>query len=374
MNGISSGPADLKALRTEVRTYLKSRLAHLPPADRVDCWVRCDTEFSREVGQKGWIGMTWPVEYGGGGRSAAERCVVLEEMLLAGAPVCAHWSADRQTGPQLLTYGTQAQRERFLPAIARGECFFCIGLSEPGAGSDLAAVRTRADRVPGGWKVNGQKVWTTAAMEAHFMMALVRTDPAGVRHGGLSQLIIDMKSPGLTVRPIVDITGAAHFNEVFLDDVFVPDDMMMGQEGQGWTQVTSELGLERSGPERYITSYELFRQLLGSGGAAPEAATAPMVGRAVAELWSLRQMSASLMSRISAGEDLVVEAAMFKECGCVFEQTFPLDVQAVLAPYDCDPDVAAVMDRLLLASRSFSLRGGTREIMLGVVARGIGLR
>jgi hypothetical protein len=372
--GDDRGRSRLQALRAEVRAFLATRLAGLRPEARADCWVTSDPEFSREIGARGWIGMTWPTEYGGGGQSAAERYVVLEEMLLAGAPVCAHWAADRQTGPLILKLGTEAQRRRFLPQIAKGECFFCIGLSEPGAGSDLAAVKTRADRVSGGWRVNGQKLWTTGAATSHFMLALVRTDPDGVRHGGLSQLIIDLRSPGLTIRPIKDITGNAHFNEVFFDDVHVPEDMLLGEEGKGWAQVGSELGLERSGPERYLTSYELFRQILRDAGPTPDAATTALIGQAVAELWSLRQGSIALMRRVDAGEDPAVDAAMFKECGCEFEQSFPLAAQALIDPQTCAPDVVAVLKKLLPASRSFSLRGGAREVMRGVIARGIGLR
>src|SRR5690606_39096812 len=159
--------------------------------------------------------------YGGHERSVFDRYVLIEELLAAGAPVGAHWIADRQSGPLLLRYGTEAQRMAHLPAVARGEMYFCIGMSEPGAGSDLAALKTSATRTSDGWCIRGQKVWTTHAHEAHRMIALVRTSPSEHRHGGLSQLLIDLSLPGISIRPIVDLVGDEHFNEVFFDDVHV---------------------------------------------------------------------------------------------------------------------------------------------------------
>ncbi len=364
----------LQALRTEVRAFLKERLKDFPAEARLEGWLKFDPAFSRDLGAKGWIGMTWPKKYGGGARSAIERYVMIEEVLLAGAPVGGHWAADRQTGPLILNYGTEEQRQLFLPAMARGELFCCIGLSEPGAGSDLAAVRTRGERVDGGWKVNGQKVWTTGAADAQFMLALVRTDAEQQRHAGLSQLIIDMKTPGITVRPIRDISGDSHFNEVFFDDVFVPEDRLLGEEGRGWAQVTSELGLERSGPERYLSSYALFHHLIRSGAAAADPALKALIGRATANLWSLRQGSISLTHRLAAGEDPALDAAIFKESGCDFEQALPYEVTALLDTTECDRDLKAVLEKLQVMSRSFSLRGGAKEVMRGVIARGIGLR
>src|SRR5258706_3905487 len=233
------------ALRAEVRAFLRDELDNTTPAEhRVNSWSVFDAAFTRKLARRGWIGMTWPRRYGGAERSALERYVLLEELLAAGAPVGAHWIADRQSGPALLRYGTEAQRMRLLPAIANGECFFCIGMSEPNAGSDLASVRTRGVKTADGWRISGQKVWTTHAQHAHMMIALVRTgaaDDKAKRHEGLSQFLVDMKTPGITVRPIADLAGDVHFNEVFFDDVLVPHDMLLGQEGRGWQQCTSEL-------------------------------------------------------------------------------------------------------------------------------------
>ena len=321
--------------------------------------------------------MTWPKKYGGHERSFAERYVVIEEMLVAGAPVGAHWVADRQSGPLLLRFGTEEQRQKFLPGIARGEIYFCIGMSEPNSGSDLASVRTRARKVDGGWRINGQKIWTSNAQRAHYMIALVRTGEAEMRHAGLSQIIVDMKSEGLTVKPIANLTGESHFNEVFFDDVFVPDDMLVGREGDGWRQVGAELAFERSGPERYLSSIRLILEFLRVVGEAPSETERQLIGRMTAELWTLRQMSLSVTGKLAAGEDPAVDAAIVKDLGTSFEQEWPKLIQANArsdAALETGDAFADTLSYLLQSSPSFSLRGGTREILRGIIARELGLR
>jgi alkylation response protein AidB-like acyl-CoA dehydrogenase len=360
-----------------VRDFLRLELSDRTPLQKAQSWYGFDADFSRKLGARGWIGMVWPKRYGGGERTALERYVVIEELLAAGAPVGAHWFADRQSGPLLLRFGTEEQRCTFLPAIARGEMYFCIGLSEPGAGSDLAAVRTRARKVPGGWRVDGVKLWTSIADRAHMMIALVRTGgDAHARHAGLSQLLIDLRSPGITCRPITDMAGERHFNEVFFDDVFVSDDRLIGTEGAGWAQGTAELALERSGPERFLSSYQLLIELMLAAGATPPPEIRLLIGNAVADLWTLRQMSLSIAAKLAQGGDPVVEAAIVKDLGATFEQTLPGDVQALLDEQleAANPALRAVMSFLLWSSPSFSLRGGTREILRGIVARQLGLR
>ena len=372
-------PPGIDAWRREVRAFVEPHVAGIPAERRANAWAVFDADFSRALGARGWIGLTWPREYGGAGRSALERYVLLEELLAAGAPVGAHWIADRQSGPALLRYGSEAQRQRFLPAIARGECYFCIGMSEPGAGSDLAAVRTRAERRGDHWVLNGQKLWTTHAHRAHMMIALVRTGEGGAgakRHEGLSQFLVDLKSPGVTVRPIVDLAGEVHFNEVFLDDVAVPHEMLLGTEGQGWAQCTSELSLERSGPERYLSSHALFVEFLRCVDPASQAERIE-IGRMTAELWTLRQMSQAVAGRLAAGQDPTLEAAIVKDLGNSFEQALPRRVQALLddrLALDEETPLVRVLALLLQTSPSFSLRGGTREILRGIIARGLGLR
>jgi hypothetical protein len=365
-------PPETKALRGEVRAFLKEALTGAAPAERARSWSGGSREFSRKLGARGWIGMTWPKKYGGHERSYAERYVVIEELLVAGAPVSSHWVADRQSGPLLLRFGTEEQRQTLLPAIARGELSFCIGMSEPGSGSDLASVRTRARRVEGGWNVSGQKIWTSGAQSADWMIALVRTGDAEQRHAGLSQLLVDMKSTGLTVRPIANLTGESHFNEVFFEDVFVPESMLIGAEGDGWRQVGAELAYERSGPERYLSSIRLFLEFLRVVGDKPSEAERLLIGAMTARMWTLRQMSLSVMGKLVAGENPAVTAAVVKDLGTSFEQDIPRDVQAI-AQSD-DDAFRRTLTYLLQTSPSFSLRGGTREILRGIIARELGLR
>ncbi|WP_137751903.1 acyl-CoA dehydrogenase family protein [Sphingopyxis sp. L1A2A] len=368
-------PGDIAALRAELRAWLAVNQPQGDIVARANCWASFDADFSRALGAAGYVGMTLPTRYGGGDRHPLERYVVIEELLAAGAPVGAHWIADRQTGPLILRYGSEEQRQRYLPGIAKGELFACIGLSEPGAGSDLAAVRTTARETAEGWRINGQKIWTTGAHFSHIMLALVRTEDGSERNAGLSQLLIDLDTPGITIRPIIDMAGHHDFNEVFFDDVLVPHGALVGTRGQGWQQVTAELGLERSGPERYLSSHALLAALIDAAGADPDPAVAALIGELTAELWTLRQLSMSTAAKLAAGEDPMVEASVVKELGNAFEQDMPRRVQAIVTSgWDDADDLARLLRALLIASPSFSLRGGTREVIRGIIARGLGLR
>jgi alkylation response protein AidB-like acyl-CoA dehydrogenase len=364
---------EVRELRAEVRAFLAADLSSTTLLRRVRSWSAFDPAFSRKLGQRGWIGMTWPKKYGGGDRSVLERYVVLEELLAAGAPVGAHWIADRQSGLLLLRYGTEGQRTSLLPRMARGECYFCIGMSEAAAGSDLAGLLTRADRVAGGWRVNGSKIWTTNAKHVHFMIALVRTrGETADRHQGLSQVIVDLTSPGITVRPIVDFVGDSHFNEVFFDDVFVPDDMLIGNEGEGWRQVTAELALERSGPERYLSSFCLLDAFVRTHRDTPDQSIRTAIGGMVAQLWTLRQMSMSIAGQLAKGHEPSVEAAIVKDLGTRFEQEIPALIQGLPdEKLRASPDMAQALEFLLQLAPAFSLRGGTREILRGIISKGL---
>ena len=368
-------PGDIAALRADLRAWLAVNQPKEDVVARANCWASFDRDFSRALGAAGYVGMTLPARYGGGDRHPLERYVVIEELLAAGAPVGAHWIADRQTGPLILRYGSEEQRERYLPGIAKGELYACIGLSEPGAGSDLAAVRTTARETAEGWRINGQKIWTTGAHFSHIMLALVRTEEGSERNAGLSQLLVDLDTPGITIRPIIDMAGHHDFNEVFFDDVLVPHGALVGERGQGWKQVTAELGLERSGPERYLSSHALFVALIDAGGPDPDPAVATLIGELASEMWTLRQLSMSTAAKLAAGEDPMVEASVVKELGNAFEQDMPRRVQAIIdCNWDDDTDLAKLLRALLIASPSFSLRGGTREVIRGIIARGLGLR
>jgi alkylation response protein AidB-like acyl-CoA dehydrogenase len=374
-------PQAFDGLRREVRAFLTEASQHWSGWDVGHSWTGFDRAFSREVGRRGWIGMSWPRAYGGHERSAVERYIVVEELLAVGAPVFAHWVGDRQSGPLILRVGTEAQKRRFLPQIAAGEAAFCIGLSEPGAGSDLASLRSRATRVEGGWRLSGRKIWTTFAHQCDFMIGLFRShgSPETDKHKGLSQFLIDLKSSGLDIRPIADLTGEAHFNEITFDDVFVPADLLVGQEGEGWAQANSELAFERSGPDRYLSSFPLLPLTIDTvrGRGQVDRLSARCLGEALADLVTLREMSLSILGQLAAGHTPAQEAALTKDLGTTFEQRLPELVRELIdpAPIRTAGDFLSELEAYLIQSvPSYSLRGGTREIMRGIIARGLGLR
>jgi Acyl-CoA dehydrogenase, N-terminal domain/Acyl-CoA dehydrogenase, middle domain len=367
-------------LRSAVRDFLVSELASGGFVPACDSWLSgWDESFSRRLAGQGWVGMTIPPQYGGHGRSALERYVAAEELLAGGAPVAAHWVADRQVAPNLLRYGSTELKQRYLPAIARGTCYFAIGLSEPEAGSDLAAVRTTGTRVDGGWIVSGVKIWTSGAHRAHALIALVRTNPADgrQRHVGLSQLLIELDQPGVTIRPIISMTGEHHFNEVLFSDVFVPDGQVVGTIGVGWAQVTSELAYERSGPERLLSTFPLLDTLVGElasrdGGVGTE----EVLGRVTSRLWACRQMSLAVAGALADGEAPEVAAALVKDVGTRLENEI-IEVARLLTATEPDPDdagFAGMLAHAVLHAPGFTLRGGTNEILRTVVARGLALR
>lgn len=371
-------PSHAEALRDEVKAFIAERLDGVPPHIRARTWAGFDADFSRAMAARGWIGVTIPREYGGAGLDPFARFVLVEELLAAGAPVAAHWIGDRQSAPLLLHYGTEEQRRNYLPRICSGELFFCIGMSEPNSGSDLASVRTRAERVDGGWKLNGQKIWTTYAHKSHYMIALVRTSGTSEdRQKGLSQFLIDLSLPGVTVRPIVIGTGDSDFNEVFFEDVLLPDDALVGAEGNGWQQVNAELAFERSGPERIYSSLvllDLWARLLGDNASEADLAR---LGRLVARLAPLREMSVSMTALLARGQSPITEAALFKDMGTEIEQQIPAEIADALAARPqlaADPELLRTLAYLMQLNHVFSLRGGTREILRGMIARGLGLR
>lgn len=369
-------PESSEVLRHEVRSFLKEN-SELIGEPNSDFTTGHNPEFSRRLGAQGWIGMTWPKAVGGGERTFFDRYVVTEELLAAGAPVSAHWIADRQSGPLLLKFGTEAQKQRYLPAIARGESFFSIGMSEPNTGSDLASVRTAARKVEGGYVINGSKIWTTDAHRNHFLIALVRTAPAQGenRHVGLSQIIVDLRSDGARVRPIRNMAGGEDFNEIVFEDLLVPEDRIVGEPGNGWKQVTSELAYERSGPERFLSAFRVLVEFVRLVGPNPLPHEAAVIGRCAAHLMTLRKMSASVAGMLNEGKQVDVPAALVKELGNNFEKLLP-ELTRLAAPADRTMGSAwrSAFEETLLLSPSFTLRGGTREILRGVIARGLGLR
>jgi alkylation response protein AidB-like acyl-CoA dehydrogenase len=373
-------PAQAAALREEVRGFVAAHIEAAAFDPRLNAWGTRHPGFSKACGAKGYIGMCWPKRYGGHERSALERFVVIEELLAAGAPVGCHWVADRQSGAQILRHGSEEAKQLIIPKIVRGECYFSIGMSEPDSGSDLAAVRCRAYRVEGGWQITGAKVWTSAAHLAHYLILLARTAALDEdRHAGLTQFIIDTSKPGFATRPIHNLYGGHEFNEVILHDYFVPDAMVLGEVGQGWRLVTGELAFERSGPDRFMSTFQLLldsiRQLSEAGDADRQ--SLQDLGRLIVHLASLRRMASSIAGKLERGEQPAIEAALVKDLGTGFEREVPevfrrlFRVEASMGP---SADYDENLGMTILRSPSFTLRGGTREILRGMIARGLGLR
>jgi alkylation response protein AidB-like acyl-CoA dehydrogenase len=367
---------ELAELRASVRTFLRADQAEFHWQPRVDSWLSCwDERFSARLGDAGFLGLTIPVHHGGHGLSHLHRYVVTEELLAHGAPVAAHWVADRQLAPSVLAFGTNEQRRRLLPRIAAGKLYSAIGMSEHGAGSDLAAVQSRAIRTDGGWILKGTKVWTSGAHRAHLIVVLARTSPADPehRHAGLSQFLVPAAASGVTIRPVALMSGEHHFNEVVLDDVFVPDTDVLGTIGNGWHQVTAELSFERSGPERILSTAPLISAAIRAVASTPQSEqVATATGELLARLISLRQLSVSVARALADGESAASRAALVKDLGTQFEQQ-SVDLVAELVS-DPEPGLSAMLDTALLHRPLFTLRGGTNEVLRSMVAKEMGLR
>lgn len=371
--------AELAKLRLAVRDFLQADRAEFGWQPAVDSWLGSwDEAFSARLGAAGFTGLTIPRRYGGHELGHLHRYAVTEELIAAGAPVAAHWTADRQVAPSLLTYGTEEQRQRLLPKIVAGELYSSIGMSEHGAGSDLAAVASKATRTDGGWLLSGTKVWTSGAHHAHQVVVLARTSPADPqhRHAGFSQFLVPCTAEGVRVEPIVLMSGAHHFNEVIFDQVFVPAADVLGEVGNGWHQVTSELSFERSGPERILSTGPLLFaaiRALGSGP-APDDRTVVAVGDLLARLISLRQLSLSVARTLTDGGDAANQAALVKDLGTRFEAESVELIDDLIARLPPNPEVETMLRTAWLHKPMFTLRGGTNEVLRGVIARGMGLR
>ncbi len=254
-----SWTAEQQQLRSEAATMAANAVARFGRSN--DSWINgYSKEFSLELGRRGWIGMTWPDNpYSGSAAPAIDRLIVGEEMIKAGAPIAASWFADRQMGPALLTYGTADQQAAFLPGIVAGETTWCIGMSEPNAGSDLASLKTAAVREGDEFIINGQKIWTSFGEVSEFCYLICRTSQEGPPHAGISEVIVPMDTPGIEVRPIKDMTTNRHFCEVFFTDVRVPVANLVGVEGGAFKQTMRQLEHERGGIDRLVSNYALYQ-------------------------------------------------------------------------------------------------------------------
>jgi alkylation response protein AidB-like acyl-CoA dehydrogenase len=378
-DALSANEPELAKLRGSVRDFLRADRAEFGWEPAVDSWLgRWDEDFSARLGEAGFVGLTIPQAYGGHGLSHLHRYVVTEELLAVGAPVAAHWIADRQVAPGLLAYGSEEQRERLLPRIAAGRFYSSIGMSEHGAGSDLAAVATKATATDGGWLLSGTKVWTSGAHLAHQVVVLARTSPHDPehRHAGFSQFVVPCDADGVRIDPIVLMNGEHHFNEVTFDEVLVPDADVLGEVGNGWHQVTAELSFERSGPERILSTAPLIAAAIRvlSAGPPTDDRTAAEIGDLLARLISLRQLSVWVARTLSDGKDAANQAALVKDLGTRFEQESIGAIADLLDQSPKTPELTALLATAWLHKPMFTLRGGTNEVLRGVIARGMGLR
>src|SRR6266550_1274583 len=374
-------PPECEKLRKEVRAFLAEEIAagtfdpHKPNREDTDA-----PEFSRRVGERGWLGMTWPKKYGGHERSFLERYVVTEEMRVANAPTRRFFVADRQSGPVLLKYAPEHIKMDILPRICRGEVCFAIGMSEPGSGSDLFAAKTRATRTDGGWLINGTKIWTSNAHIADYMIGLFRTSQPTRenRRHGLTQFLVDMRTPGISVNPVYQLTGQHDFNEVVFQDAFMPDDYVLGEIDGAWKQATSELAYERSGPERFLETFYVLTELVRVLGDRPDIRSAEGLGRLVAQLHTLRRMSVSVNGMLQAGKEPVVEGSIVKDMGTVWEQKLPNRVRELSAFIEETEGNRATLEEQLrfatMIAPKLTIQGGTTEVLRGIIARGLGLR
>ncbi len=332
---------------------------------REDSWlIGASRDFSRTLAEHGWLGMTWPVEVGGGGRPPIERLVVFEALIGEGAPVSTSWFADRQIGPTLMQFATADQRDRWLPDIIAGTSAWCIGMSEPDAGSDVASLRTRAvqratsDGV-GEWVVNGQKIWTSGAADADWCYLIARTDPDAAPHAGLSELVVDMRSPGIEVRPIVDVTGNAHFCEVYFNDVVVPDSNLIGTPNGSFKQVMRQMEHERGGIDRLVSNHRLYLD------ARPLAdMTNPLVRQELAAIESRYRIGRLLVLREVLGQAPVGFSAATKTICTEFEQRVAEFCVKVAGP---EAMLWNRVSRNICYAPAYTIMGGTTSILRNII-------
>ena len=373
-----------KKFREEVRQFLEGEIREGLWEPSCDAWIQeYNPEFTKRVAQKGWIGLIWPKEYGGQGRSHVDRLILTEEMLRYGAPAACHWFADRQVGGTILSYGSEGLKKEFLPRIVKGEAYFGLGMSEPGAGSDLASLQTRAVEDGDYYVINGQKTWTSCAYFAHYFDVYARTDPEAVKHRGISEFIVDAKSPGLSRIPMIDITGTEAWSDLFFDNVRVHKKYLIGEKNRGFYQVLHQLDYERSGLERIMGNYPLF-EAITQFAKENKLSQEPVIRNKLAQLQIEFEVGRLLGYRVASimeeGRTPNWESAMSKAYSTEFEKCLASVAMEILGPYgQLMPGSKLVPLRGMaphsyLGSKGYSLQGGTTEILKNILAaRGLGL-
>jgi alkylation response protein AidB-like acyl-CoA dehydrogenase len=375
--------------RQEVRDFLEEEIRQGNFQPRCDAWIQgYSPEFTKKVSQKGWIGLTWPKEYGGQGRSHIDRLILTEEMLRYGAPAACHWFADRQIGGGILNYGSEEQKKEILPIIIAGDAYVGLGLSEPEAGSDLASLRTKATEDGDDYILDGQKMWTSCGMFMNYIYLVARTDPNVAQHKGISEFIIKTDLPGITITPTIDITGSTAWAEVFFDGVRIPGKSMIGQKNRGFYQVVNQLDYERAGLERLMGNYPLFDAIIQftkeTKRKGQPLSKDPDIRQKIAQLQVEFEIGRLLTYRVvmvmEEGRAPNVEAAMAKAYSTAFEQhlaSTAIDIQGLYGQLLEESKWAPILGlapHSYLASTGYSLQAGTSEVLRNIIAlRGLGL-
>ncbi|MEZ5281517.1 MAG: acyl-CoA dehydrogenase family protein [Acidimicrobiales bacterium] len=359
-----SWPDTLDELRDEVLSFVETATADLELLD--DPWLREPSkQFDRRLGEAGYIGLRWPVEYGGGGRSALEHFVVMETLLLAGAPVSGAWFPDRQIGPVLLQYGTEDQKRRWLPDIIAGRSAWAIGMSEPDAGSNVAGISTKAEIDGDHFVVNGQKIWTSGAADADFCYLICRTSSDGPPHRGLSELVVDMSLPGISVNPIHDSAWGKHFNEVFFDDVRVPADCLIGEMNNAFGQTMRQLEHERGGIDRLVSNKRLYMDVVGLADTSD-----PLVRQQIATIETKYTIGRNLVLRNVLGQAPAGHSAVTKTFCTEFEQEVAQFVSQVLGARAMLAGAGTLEGRVarnVVYAPSYTIMGGTTQILRNII-------
>lgn len=378
-----------EAFRREVRGFLESEIGAGAFQPMCDGWIQgYSPEFTRKMAARGWIGLSWPKEYGGQGRSQLDRLILTEELLRYGAPAACHWFADRQIGRSIMAYGTDEQKEELLPLILKGEAYVALGMSEPEAGSDLAALRTRAVEDGDEYVIDGQKLWTSCARFMTHVYLVARTDPEAPKHRGISEFVFDATLPGISVRPIIDITGSEAWGEVFYDGVHIPRKNLIGEKNRGFYQIMNQLDYERAGLERLMGNYPLFDAIIGftretKRGGVPLSKD-PLIRQKLAQLRVEFEAGRLLTYRVvmvmEEGRAPNVEAAMAKAYCTTFEQHLASTATDILGLYgqlvaeSRWAPIFGMAPHSYLGSKGYSLQAGTTEVLRNIVAsRGLGL-
>jgi alkylation response protein AidB-like acyl-CoA dehydrogenase len=336
-----------------------------------DSWlIGYDEDFARELGERGWLGMTWPTEFGGHGRSVLERFVVFEQLIKHGAPISASWFADRQIGPSLLYYGTDEQRRQWIPEIAAGRAMWCIGMSEPDAGSDVASLSTRAVRDGDDWVLDGQKVWTSGAAHADWCYCIARTDPDAPKHAGLSEFVVDMRSPGIEVATIRDMTSNEHFCELRLEGVRVPGANLVGELNGSFRQLMRQLEHERGGIDRLVSNYSLFRDVMGTPGLVDH--DDPIVRQELARIETGYRIGRMLILREVLQQAPAGFSAATKTFATEFEVTVANFCSRQLGPssmlWGADQGLGGRAARAVCYAPAYTIMGGTVSILRNILA------